>query len=132
MIEIIYVGRKKNAIDNVSGSGKVWTGKGDVQGVTERQARILLKYPDQWELTKDSDKPAMQKEQITRFLDPAGERIEVAEAELKAPMEKMSANQLRAYAITTFNKTFGPNYSRKRLIDEIEEMAKGMDPMVRV
>lgn len=132
MIEIVYVGRKLVALDNVAQSGKTWAGYGDTQSVTERQARLLLKYPDQWELSKDSDAPAVAKEQIVRFIDPSGDRVEVPETALKLPLEKMTANQLRAYAITTFNKTFSVGYGRKRLLDEIEEMAKGMDPMVRV
>jgi hypothetical protein len=52
-VRIEYVGKKPYCSDNLARSKKVWRGRGDVQEVTEEQAEILLKHPDQWALAED-------------------------------------------------------------------------------
>lgn len=132
MAQIKYVGRKLTAIDNVAGSGVTWAGNGDVQTVTDRQARILLKYPDQWELADKSEVLGSGKEPVVAFINPDGERVEIAESALNKPLESMDHDELRAFALERFQKTFGPRMSRKRLIDEIEELQRGMDPFKQI
>lgn len=132
MAQVKYIGRKAIAVDNVAGSGAVWSGNGDVQAVTDRQARILVKYPDQWTLADESQSILVKKEPVTAFINPDGDRVEVPESALKKPLEHMDADELRAYALEFYQKSFGPRMSRKRLIDEIEELQRGMDPFKQI
>ena len=132
MAQIKYIGRKASAVDNVASSRVVWDGPGDVQTVTDRQARILLQYPDQWALAEGSDALSLKKESVLAFINPEGERVEVSETALKKPLENMDTDELRAYALEHYQKGFGPRMSRKRLIDEIEELGRGMEPFKQI
>ena len=60
LVQVVYVGNKPHAFDNVAHSGKCWAGKGDVQEVTDAQAKLLLKYPDQWALANEADRAAVE------------------------------------------------------------------------
>jgi hypothetical protein len=128
MAKVKYIGRKPTAVDNVANSGKFWSGFGDVQEVNDRQARTLLTYPDQWVLDDESDSLAVHKEPVTRFINPEGDRVEIPESALKKPLEHMGKDELRAYALERFQKSLHPNMGRKRMVDEIEEMERGMEP----
>jgi hypothetical protein len=55
MVKIKYVGAKESAPDLWYGSGKTWNGKGDVQEVTELQAKKLLVHPDEFALADEAD-----------------------------------------------------------------------------
>jgi hypothetical protein len=111
-IAIKYVGRKPFTIDNVARSGKAWNGLGDVQDVTEAQAKILLMFPDQWAVANPEDTPITKSDEAP-----------------KIPLEKMNRNQLVAYAHLQFGKVLDPVAPRKILLDEIEELARTMDPL---
>jgi hypothetical protein len=132
MAQVKYVGRKPAAVDNVANSRVVWKGHGDVQTVTDRQARILVQFPDQWELADESDSIMLKKEPVTAFINPDGDRVEVPESALKKPLEHMDTDELRAYALEHFQKSFGPRMSRKRMVDEIEEMQRGPEAFSQI
>ena len=132
MATVKYVGRKLTAIDNVANSGAIWNGHGDVQAVTDRQARLLVAYPDQWVLADGSDSIAVSKEPVTCFINPEGDRVEIPASALKQPLEHMSKDELRAYALERFQKALHPNMARKRMVDEIEEMERGMEPFKKI
>jgi len=132
MAQVKYIGRKATAIDNVANSGVMWNGNGDVQAVTDRQARILVKYADQWTLAEESDSILLKKEPVMAFINPEGERVEIPESAMKKPLEHMDMDELRAYALEFYQKSFGPRISRKRLVDEIEELQRGMEPFKQI
>lgn len=48
LIPVVYIGHKERKVDNVAGSGVVWHGHGDVQGVTPPQWGLLSKHPQVW------------------------------------------------------------------------------------
>lgn len=132
MAQVKYIGRKPIAIDNVANSRKVWNGHGDVQTVTDRQARILVGYPDQWTLADESESILLKKEPVTAFINPEGDRVEIPESALKKPLEHMDTDELRAYALEFYQRQFGPRMSRKRLMDEIEELQRGAEPFKQI
>src|SRR3990167_5786726 len=101
LIKIIYVGRKPVSHDNVARSGKVWNENGDIQEVTDEQAKILLKYPDQWALVpadvdqdNDSDDNNQNDDDI----------IDQDNDSLKVHLEKMTKPELIQYAKEKFQK----------------------------
>ena len=109
MPRIQYVGKKPMAFDNVAGSRKIWEGHGDVQEVSAEQAKILLKFPDQWALD-DPDEAA-------RLADASPE----ADRAAKKPLEKMSKTELLVLAKAEFGHELPPTLSRKLMIDQIED-----------
>ena len=131
MIRIKYIGKKPSAIDNVASTGKTWTGYGDVQEVPDRAARTLLRYPDQWALDDEGDRATVSKEPMTVFMSPDGAKVSLTDTELKKPLDRMSTDELRGYALKNHSHTFRPKTGRKSMIDEIEEMEKGPEPLVR-
>lgn len=129
MIRIKYVGKKPFVVDNVTHSGTTWDGPGSVREVQDRTARALLAHPDQWALDDAKDAKLVAKEPVTVFLKPDGERVSIPDADLKKHLEDMTADELRAYALRFYKKTFAPSLGKKRLMDEIEELMRGMDPI---
>ena len=75
LVPVVYVGNKPHAFDNIAHSGKSWQGKGDVQEVTDAQAKLLLKYPDQWALANEADRAAvdLQHRAVFRIVTPRGQ-----------------------------------------------------------
>jgi hypothetical protein len=132
MAEVKYIGKKQTAVDNVAGSRVTWNGFGDVQTVTDRQARILVGYPDQWQLADESESIHVKKEPVTAFINPAGDRVEIPESSLKKALEHMDSDELRAYALEHYSKSFGPRVSRKSLMDQVEELQRGMEPFKQI
>lgn len=127
MVEVKYVGSKPFAIDNVARSGKTWQGNGDVQTVTDPQAKRLTGYPDQWVLAdpKDAGKLAVKGQVETVGADGKPELVD--EIALKSPLEKMDAGELIAYAKQHYGKTFKHQMGRKRLLDEVEALVRSQD-----
>lgn len=129
MIDIIYVGKKPWTRDNVAGSGKAWAGNGDVQQVTENQAKALLKYPDQWALAHDKDAAKVDGPITVAVTDPqSGVTTEVPAAVLAKPLESMSKAELTAYG-ASINLKLAPALSKKQMIDAVEEAQKGPEPL---
>lgn len=123
-IKIKYVGKKKFAVDNVAGSKKVWEGEGDIQDVTDAQARTLLKYPDQWALVSKSDAQAVAEPQSVVGMDEDGTEVSVNPDAFTKPLEKMNKPELVAYAKEKLGIDLDPAMQKKQMIDRIEE-AKG-------
>lgn len=129
MIGIVYVGLKPWARDNVAGSGKSWAGRGDVQEVSENQAKMLLKYPDQWGLDNPEDADQLGGPVMVSVIDPTtGEKTEVAQSSLAKPLEKMSKAELAAFG-AKMKLSLAPTLSKKQMIDAIEEAQKGPEPL---
>lgn len=128
-IKIVYIGKKPFAYDNVAKSGKCWAGNGDVQEVTEGQAKQLLKYPDQWALVDEADIEAVNTPTTTEVQGEGGEIVSVPDADLTKPLEKMSKAELVALAKLKWGKDLDASNPKKLLIDSIEEFARDLEPV---
>lgn len=133
LVDIKYVGKKPFALDNVAGSGKLWNGNGDVQTVTANQAKILLKYPDQWALANAEDATMVDQPvtiEVETGTDDQGQaQVEQVDTEsLGKPLERMTKPELVAFAKVKFNADLDVSKGKKALIDQIEEL---MNPVVQ-
>lgn len=129
LIEIVYVGKKPWARDNVAGSGKAWDGPGDVQEVTVNQAKMLLKYQDQWGLANEKDAAKVDGPITVKVTDPqSGKSEEVPASVLAKPLETMTKAELTAFG-ASIKLTLAPALSKKQMIDAIEEAQKGPAPL---
>lgn len=129
LIKIVYVGKKPFATDNVAGSRKVWNGHGDVQQVTEAQAKTLLKYPDQWDVVDADDAGLVNEPTTVHVTDEDGQDVSVTTDDLAKPLEKMSKPELIAYAKAKWDKQLDARKSTKNLIDAIEEFERDLAPI---
>lgn len=120
-VNIVYVGNKPHAFDNVAKSGKSWEGKGAVQQVTDKQAKILLKYPDQWALENEGDQAVVDTPNTVESVGENGEAVVVNEEDLKKPLERMTKPELVAFAKDKWGKDLDVSLSKKLMIDQIEE-----------
>lgn len=132
LIPLVYVGNKPSAYDNIARSGKTWNGKGDVQEVTDAQAKVLLKFPDQWQLANESDRAAVEKPVSIQVLDEDGDIAIVDPTDLTKPIEKMTKAELAAYALNKWNKDLDVNKTRKAMIDQIEEWEHELDVSIGI
>lgn len=132
LIKIVYVGKKPTAYDNVAKSGKCWDGQGDVQEVTEDQAKQLIKYPDQWQLADQADAQAVNKPSTTEVTNEDGEQVQIDAAALAKPLERMSKAELVALAKAKWGKELDANKGKKLLIDAIEEFDRDLEPVATV
>lgn len=121
LVPIVYVGNKPHAFDNIAHSGKSWQGKGDVQEVTDAQAKLLLKYPDQWALANEADRATVEVPVSIQSQDENGEAVTIDPDDLKKPLEKMNKAELAALAKQSWDKELDPAMTKKAMIDQIEE-----------
>lgn len=121
LVPVVYVGNKPHAFDNIAHSGKSWQGKGDVQEVTDAQAKLLLKYPDQWALANEADRAAVEAPVSIKGKDENGEAVTIDPDDLKKPLEKMNKAELSALAKQSWNKELDQAMTKKAMIDQIEE-----------
>ena len=121
LVQVVYVGNKPHAFDNIAHSGKSWQGKGDVQEVTDAQAKLLLKYPDQWALANEADRAAVDAPVSIQSQDENGEAVTIDPDDLKKPLEKMNKAELSALAKQSWDKELDPAMNKKTMIDQIEE-----------
>lgn len=133
MVDIVYVGKKPFALDNVAGSAKLWNGQGDIQTVTVAQAKILLKYPDQWGLANAQDTQVIEQPvtmEVETGTDAQGEtQTEQVDTEaLDKPLERMTKPELVALGKVKFGADLDASKPKKLLIDQIEEL---MNPVVQ-
>lgn len=133
LVDIKYVGKKPFALDNVAGSAKLWNGNGDIQPVTQAQAKILLKYPDQWALANAEDATTVEQPatiEVETGTDDQGQtQVEQVDTEsLGKPLERMTKPELVALAKVKFNADLDVSNGKKALIDQIEEL---MNPVVQ-
>ena len=121
LVPVVYVGNKPHAFDNIAHSGKSWQGKGDVQEVTDAQAKLLLKYPDQWALANEADRATVDAPVSIQSQDENGEAVTIDPDDLKKPLEKMNKAELSALAKQSWDKELDPAMTKKAMIDQIEE-----------
>ena len=121
LVPVVYVGNKPHAFDNIAHSGKSWQGKGDVQEVTDAQAKLLLKYPDQWALANEADRATVDAPVSIQSQDENGEAVTIDPDDLKKPLEKMNKAELAALAKQSWDKELDPAMTKKAMIDQIEE-----------
>lgn len=121
LVPVVYVGNKPHAFDNIAHSGKSWQGKGDVQEVTDAQAKLLLKYPDQWALANEADRAAVEAPVSIEGKNEDGEAVAIDPDDLKKPLEKMNKAELSALAKQSWDKELDPAMTKKAMIDQIEE-----------
>ena len=127
LIPVRYVGRKQTAFDNVAHSGVTWSGHGDVQEVSDTQAKLLIKFPDQWELVNISDLEHVTMPATIKVVDEDGDQVIIDPEDLKKPLEKMSKAELIALAKDRWAKHLDARWSPKRMIDQIEEWQRDLD-----
>lgn len=121
-VPIVYVGKKPFAVDNVAGSGKAWNGNGDVQTVTPAQAKVLIRFSDQWKLANSKTAESVESSGIVEvMLD--GEVIDVDVDAISRSLDKLSKPELLAIAKAKIGKEFSPSLSKKVLLDEIRKSA---------
>lgn len=121
MIELRYIGRKAWAVDPVAGSGTIWNGPDDVQQVTVSVARKILKHPDEWQLANDGDAHLLEVSTLHSTTDEEGYLVEVDDADLKKPLEKMSRAEMKVFAKLKFGRDLDPTQPRAHMINAIEE-----------
>lgn len=128
LVPVVYVGNKPHAFDNVAHSGKSWQGKGDVQEVTDAQAKVLTKYPDQWALVDLADMARVNAPVSIQATDEDGDSVAIDPDALNKPLERMSKAELVAYASEKLGQKLDARKSTKGMIDQIEEwLAEGRD-----
>jgi hypothetical protein len=127
LIPVIYVGKKPQAFDNVARSGKTWNGAGDVQEVTDAQAKMLIKFPDQWQLADDADLAQVNQPTSITGTNEDGDSVTVDPASLTKPLEKMNKAELTALAIDRWGKELDSKLSKKQMIDQLEEWQETLD-----
>jgi hypothetical protein len=132
LIPIVYVGKKPAAFDNVARSGKCWNGNGDVQEVTDAQAKLLIKFPDQWALADEADAAAVNTLESVQVTDDEGNAVDIAHASLTKPLESMSKPELVAFAQAKFGQELNATKPKKLLIDAIEEFERDLEPVANV
>jgi hypothetical protein len=132
LIAVRYVGNKLAAYDNVARSGVTWNGKGDVQQVTDAQAKVLIKYTDQWVLANAGDQAAVLAPVSIQVTDEDGASVSIDPDDLNKPLEKMSKAELKAYAANKWGQELDARKSTKALIDQIEEFERDLDVVIGV
>lgn len=132
LIKLVYVGNKPSAYDNIARSGVTWNGKGDIQEVTDAQAKLLLKFPDQWQLVNASDEQAVNAPVSITSTDEDGNEVVIDPETLKQPLERLNKAELVAMAQNKWNKTLSVNSSKKDLIDQIEEFERDLDVSIGI
>ena len=127
LIAVVYVGNKPAAFDNVARSGKSWAGKGDIQEVTDAQAKQLLKFPDQWALVDEADLEQVNAPTAIVGTDEDGEQVAIDPETLTKPIEKMNKAELTALAMDRFGKELDAKLLKKQMIDQLEEWMETLD-----
>lgn len=126
-ILLMYVGNKPAAYDNIARSGKTWNGHGDIQEVTEAQARLLLKFPDQWQLVYEAQQQAVEHTESIKVTDEDGDQVIIDPDAFKKPIEKMTKAEMVAYARDRWSKDLDVSMAKKMMIDQIEEWERDLD-----
>ena len=132
LIKIVYVGNKPSAFDNVAKSGACWNGKGDIQEVTDAQAKQLLKYPDQWALADEADADAVKASGTVKVINEEGQNVSVDAKDMTKPLEKMTKAELVALAQAKFGQQLDATKPKTLLIDAIEEFERDLEPVAQV
>ena len=132
LVSLVYVGNKRAAYDNIARSGVTWNGKGDVQQVTEAQAKLLCKFEDQWQPVTAADKQAVEAQASISVVDEDGDTVLIDPQAFNRPLERMSKPELKAYAFNKWGKDLDARKSSKAMIDQIEEWDRDLDITIGV
>ncbi len=132
LVSLVYVGNKRAAYDNIARSGVTWNGKGDVQQVTETQAKLLCKFQDQWQPVTAADKAAVEAQHAISVVDEDGDTVQIDPDAFNRPLERMSKPELKAYAFNKWGKDLDARKSSKAMIDQIEEWDRDLDITIGV
>ena len=89
--------------------------------VTDAQAKLLMKYPDQWALANEADRAAVEAPVSIQSQDENGEAVTIDPDDLKKPLEKMNKAELVALAKQSWDKELDQAMTKKAMIDQIEE-----------
>ena len=108
LVPVVYVGKKPQAFDNMARTGKVWKGAGDVQYVRADQARILMRFPDQWAMAEGSG--AIPDATADVGADPS-----------QKPAEHMTKDELIALARARYGKKLDRRLSVRTMIDQMQD-----------
>ena len=81
-VSLRYIGKKPSAVDNIAHSRVTWDGYGDTQMVTDAQAKMLLKFPDQWELDNPEDQAIVDAPQSIVAIDEDGDPVVIDPADV--------------------------------------------------
>ncbi len=127
LVKLVYIGKKPTAYDNIARSGKTWNGYGDVQEVTDVQARQLLKFADQWELVDEADRQAVEHTESIKVVDEDGDQVIIDPDAFSKPVEKMTKAEMVAYAHDRWGKTLDVAMAKKMMLDQIEEWERDLD-----
>ena len=130
MVKLVYIGNKPTAYDNIARSGVTWNGKGDIQEVTDAQAKQLLRFQDQWQLVNEGDRASIEAPVSIKVTDEDGDQVVVDPDTFKKPLERMTKAEMVAYAKDRWCKTLDSKRSSKFLIDQIEEWERDLDVSV--
>jgi len=132
LVQVQYVGNKPSAHDNVARSGLTWNGYGDIQEVTESQAKILTRYPDQWMLLNEDDQARVDVPEDIKVVDEDGDTVIIDPASFNKPIERMTKAEIVAYAKNKFGKDIDVSKAKKLLIDMVEEFERDLDVTIGV
>jgi len=132
LVPVKYIGKKPTAYDNIARSGVTWNGHGDVQEVTESQAKMLLKFADQWVLADEADAARVDTPEDIKQVDEDGDTVVIDPEAFKKPIERMSKAEIVAYAANKFGKQLEVTKSKKALIDMVEEFERDLDVTIGV
>lgn len=132
LVKLEYIGNKPTAYDNIARSGVTWHGKGDIQEVTDAQAKLLLKFPDQWALVNKADQAAIEAPVSIKVTDEDGDNVVIDPTAFKKPLERMTKAELVAYAKDKWGKHLDVKKSSKFMIDQIEEWERDLDVSVGI
>ena len=122
----MYVGQKPFARDNVARSGVTWNGPGDIQNVTDAQAKMLLKFADQWELADEQDRKTVETPVSITVTDEDGDEVIIDPESFNQPVERMNKAELKAYAKSLWGQDLDARKSTKAMIDQIEEWQRDL------
>lgn len=122
LVKIVYVGKKPYATDNVAHSGKSWNGRGDVQEVTLRQASMLCRFPDQWQVVDGKPLPDEKsiEQKLAQLTPPKPGGVGVAGKRL----DDMDERELADHALYYYEVTLDPKLGREEMLDRINEAVR--------
>jgi hypothetical protein len=118
---VMYVGPKPFAVDNVTGSGATWEGRGSTASVTPEQAKRLFGYPDQW--WPEGKLPTLEEvtERLKEFFASNGGGIPDGVV-LPKTLDEMNLTELRDYARSEYGANLPVSLNEKQARSEIEEL----------
>ena len=129
MVDVMYVGRKPFAVDNVAGSGQVWNGRGDVKPVTEDEAHILTGFPDQWAIKATNGKVPTEAEVdacVKAFYAAGGRLGEPRKEPIDRTLAELQKEAKRKYGAILKAKTVKAALAELAELEDQDEQDRGI------